>query len=75
MGVWPKKITALKSSATAMAATFDVKRLIDVMLFSLKGSHYPVFRRPAEIPLIVAASASFSSGVSWPARFRRSSSI
>jgi len=34
--------------------------------------NYPVFLSPAEIPLIVAAMARFTSGVSSPARLRRS---
>jgi len=35
---------------------------------------HPVFRNPAAIPLMVAAIARFTSGVSSPARFRRSMS-
>jgi hypothetical protein len=35
---------------------------------------HPVFLSPAEIPLIVAAMARFTSGVSSPALFRRSMS-
>jgi hypothetical protein len=39
---------------------------------SLCVQHHPVFLSPAEMPLMVAAMARFTSGVSSPARFLRS---
>ena len=39
-----------------------------------KERNQPVLRSPAEMPLIVAAMARFTSGVSSPARLRRSMS-